>query len=738
MHVQQTVVYSLFVAENRVTAGQVKGLDHSIVTVPSTTVTPHGLNKYCKDAVLNAEMAMLHERLLQEGDQTIQVEIDRRLHACIASDYGWQSRVDEAPVTEDRVPEARNKGSTTGTEIPSTTRSIPLHWLFTQMEDTMQYKCLPDIIRFISPTSHKATTSKMNTFKQGTFIEMLLNAALPCLCKGQHLQQNFSMFNANPRGGQENGQASSVKGKTSAPCRSEITVCLHILFGTLFALYPRCTKKPVFFVRKRLFHVMRSLLLASTEIQLAVLQQVPALLKLSFMEYIHNVLNDFCPSELAIISEFRGMDMFHQICATMCDSFRMDALQHQSESELTWAVLQERADVVVERIVRTCKMRGCKNTVTARACSMLGVGKTVNDSRKILQSWRKHSPQMQSPFLPGFDNSGKFNIMQAALDLPMTSCTSAMRITMKSYNMDPDASAGLSIAASIVQALQNNVSCFALPSNLMLMSCRALSLLRSNPQKVYCSSRVSFCMWCVCKSTASPLNCSLRLDVMSNKLCCAQCGDLQLPTSPPVLTINLTGRLLKVGSTYYYQCPFCVKIVQWESTGTEFSGNTCSHSLVCESRTPRVPKSARMCLARTSTVYPAAGGEGGMAQEHEDGSMVEQYVRSINNILAGKARVQCMEPVYAKHMSPTALGSAKFFTVTHAQGSGKKFTCLVCDRPGSCYAVQALHIPCARYVIAYLCSRHRLYDHLSSFLYDTKTFKQLLLARTESARLAAQ
>lgn len=665
------VLYTL--KECQDTIVNAEGCSHSH-SVENTNIFPHIdetlanetlANEYCSDPRLNKELAFFHQQLLM-GAEMAQVEIDRRLPACIAADNGWRAKF----------------------------KHMPLECLYTLPGDTIQYKRLPDILRFLTKYNFKN--------QSGTSIfEILIHNALPCLKRGRLSQNPFSLPQETHK---KNGQLEH-KHPTF-----EFVACINILYGTLFGLYPTCSKKPTFQVRKSIFRVLHTLSVSKTEYQRHVLHKIPSIVRLCFMEYIVNVTRDYCPCEFSHFMGIKGMDIFYNICTNICDNFRMEGLQSAEIHSLL--DIEELAAVYMERFTRTCKFRMQRED-----------NSKLNLVKKVLQSWRKEADDTAYG-----NNMDKCEILHTALHMPVSNTKGSIRVYMLHCGIpDHDLGTGQGAMSSIIEALHNNVRCYLLPENLVKKNAESLLRFKANPQKLNSISHISLCLWCVNKNSSTPLHGNLRLDVDTNVLSCATCcgneegnGDHATPTTrPPVVTINMIGRILLVNGVHYYLCPGCCKIHVWEGTGYEFSG-TCEHSL-CIRKQSRIPKSVRVpagCSGQNRWKEPVS----------EDNRTRDSIIRRIDHMLSQNTATT-VSPTPVKdlnYFNPLTEGTTKSLSVTSSQVRKKKFSCLVCGKANANNMINTLHIPEAKFVTINLCNRHRIYDHLVQYIFDTDTFRKML------------
>lgn len=548
------------------------------------------------DEILDGELRRLHALLLQ-GERSAQVEIDRRLFACAAAEGGWKRH----PVWG----------------------HIPLSWLYTDPRDTIQYLRLPDLARFLA----RGITRQQWT---GSSFEMVYYNSLPFLKKGR-------LF-ADPLQGAGGG---------------ELTACAHVLQASLFGLYGSCAKFPVFATRLGVAVLVRRLVTAAGGELREFLSRVPNLLKLSFVEYVVNVIRDFCPSEISHYMTREALDNCHVVCTNTCDSFRSEMLQTPISS---WEVLDAKAGVLVERLARTCKMRCPRQMPSAPP-----------GARQLISSWRKNG-----------DPCIRRRLLEQALATRVSSLPNALREVVTDAGHEE---CGAS-RAGMLQALQGNVQCYPLPGN--LVRAFAPHVGESTPGRLLAASRLHACLACLNRMHGGPFSQRLRLDVETGNLNCAACK-----LDMPMVHIQLLGRLLRIGETYYYFCHRCFRVVQWEGDGTEFSGGGCRHGSEKRASAP-------------STCPPAV-----TVEKHSEPTRDHFAVLRRNN-------------------------RTSFWTTSGGSKDGR-VTCLVCSRAGANYMVHTPHVPHRGFVTLALCYRHRLPDHLTPYVHDTASLMGMLEVRRQGS-----
>ena len=137
-------------------------------------------------------------------------------------------------------------------------------------------------------------------------------------------------------------------------CAQELVTCLTVLYGTLLKLYPLGAKEPIFTAKVELTRRIKALLGASVQEQGAFITDNIFLVKLCYMEYTLNALQDFMPCERALLLKHSAMKTYESISIAMCDNFRQDVILTGLEP---WETMNKAASCAIDRCVRICKFK---------------------------------------------------------------------------------------------------------------------------------------------------------------------------------------------------------------------------------------------------------------------------------------------------------------------------------------------------------------------------------------------
>lgn len=165
--------------------------------------------------------------------------------------------------------------------------------------------------------------------------------------------------------------ASSSKPQTSNNTSSsqvDVAACINVLFGTILKLYPLGAKVPTFRARVAMTTRLMELSTLSIEEQLGFLAEHSSLVRICFMEYSLNALEDWLPCEREILLRMcpTSMDTYLRIAGSMCDIFRQEAIVTGLES---WESLNRAAATSIERCIRVCKFKVAKPVELQLKCA---------------------------------------------------------------------------------------------------------------------------------------------------------------------------------------------------------------------------------------------------------------------------------------------------------------------------------------------------------------------------------
>lgn len=326
---------------------------------------------------------------------------------------------------------------------------------------------------------------------------------------------------------------------------------LRIQLATCIGLFYDQSKKPVWPIRVQLVAFFMKIICVGSPMDAYIFcASHLALLRISMVEYYMYFVQTNMPVESQLQYRLFGTDtntnhIFRQM-RNIIDSFRQSMFQCEV---LDWSIMNARAQSTMEKCNRTCKS-------TSRA-----------------------SAHTQAP-MPGISPL----IMRTALSVP--------KFAHSSYAlMSPDTPPSLnnckawSLMAKI-QEVHNLIKIYSLPFNIITRQCRMLEQQITTDTAPICNA----CFMYVCVKCKNSLPDKHLRFGPNLRIFCGTCLD-----SSFMLQINMLGRLVKVQNTYFYLCPYCVRIHVWASLGYELQ------SCVKSTQELQTPKGCTICT-RTNSI----------------------------------------------------------------------------------------------------------------------------------------
>lgn len=465
---------------------------------------------YCRTSkYLDDRLRDLHN-CCARGDEGAQIQIDRYLFVCAVKDGLVQ-------------------GDFSGMDTALCLRE----------HQVLQYSLLPDFI-------HVLRTGIFNTGWGGIVYDNLFRYCLPGVRKPRALLE-ADIDNSH-----------------------NLTAHLHLLLATLLGLYPRVSKKPLFSVRVKLFCLVRHLMSASRSEQIVFFCNNMSLLALAHVEYFVNVLKDFCPVEFEFFHKSCNMQQYCNIAINTTDSFRQLCLQTTDASSLNWSLLQGTCSVLLDKMVRTFKLRR-KPVASVRQEQLNIYARPVNINKRVRNIYQTQ-----------VDDSLLSTIVRMHTVNHINSTFAYMQQHTLLFPLEPRLSID---EVQVIQMAHEKLMVYKLPWN--IMDLQAQAILRKttlNPMITYNSCHKSICLRCVVQCNQKALRTlftrtdTLRMCMMSHEPQCANCMSTRW-----VVQLNLLGYVIRLHTSYLYLCPCCCQIHEWSGHGVEFNVN--SNDLPCKKNT---------------------------------------------------------------------------------------------------------------------------------------------------------
>jgi hypothetical protein len=455
--------------------------------------------KYCElNSELDEELTFWHTEL-QCGNTVAQVEIDRRLFACCLLETG----------------------------------SIPTHHsflnnpssLYLDYVDTLHAKNLPDLIWTFR---QRLVMGLYQTALQ----ESIFRYSIPCIRKSKH---PFT------------SKVTSVE-NTEELIDPLCSVYINVLYGTLLALYPHCSKSPTFQIRKDLFRTLYSVSTSSLKVQQEFLTKYINLTRLCFMEYFVFVLEKYCNVERNLMCKCLNYDVYTNLCQTSSDLFRQNCLQGNT---LDWKHIDHQAFKTTDKIIRTTRI-GIK--LSTNPGNIIGI-------RKLGAVW---------------SGSPVNTDLTRRLVLDMPPCFWHMQHSFMYTQMITEWLAQRNIE-HCVATLSHNVSVvhqmihvYQMPTNFVMKQVHFL-LKHFDGDSMLLNSicKKTICLKCIMNIKQA---CNAHTVVNNTRMCLVTCSLMcnKCNNADFLVKINLLGKWLQVERHLYYICPFCINVHCWNGTGCEF------------------------------------------------------------------------------------------------------------------------------------------------------------------------
>ena len=372
----------------------------------------------------------------------------------------------------------------------------PSKLLVLRREDTYHYHNLPDLTRFLRQSVAASCWS-------GSLVAMFM--APFCLQVKRHVNRRIP---------------------TQAPT-SHRCALINLLHGLLLGLYPFNLQHATFAQRVRVAGQVRALLCSGAAEQMQFLFQHEALMVFAMVEYLANVLSDFCPVECRMLVRTpQARCSLNQLCET----FRIAVMATSIDSNAEW--WHE------------------LNMLAARQLPML---------LRQLKTFNFKLGHASAPYqrIPSsiMSTLAREEFIKMLMDMPLmpvTSCNMIAQIRL----VRPE----LTFAElQAVECFWNNIVIYPLPVLMLDMQQTLLAAKGSCARTQQAFIHVHICLPCALSTKNSALTQKFAFNSIypgPKSILCSQC-------SRPATRINLFGRLLRVRDTSYHLCPYCLRSAVW-------------------------------------------------------------------------------------------------------------------------------------------------------------------------------
>jgi hypothetical protein len=329
---------------------------------------------------------------------------------------------------------------------------------------------------------------------------------------------------------------------------------LNLLHGLLLGLYPYNLRQMTFAHRVRVAGAVRALLTGTPSEQRAFIAAHESLLTFAMIEYLANVVPDFCPVEEALL--IRSVQCRYSL-NQVCEAWRLAAMdriptRRGGADAPMWTALDDLASSHLPVLLRQLKANNHK------ACK------------------RPKPPRLSPALWAVIADNSFFDRLMAMPHIPITPCNMIAQVRAVAPSMPFE-------QLQAVEFFWNAVFVCQLPANILAQQEEALTRIGSCAilQRSYTLAHV--CLRCALRSKTTIADQKFAHNCVTRALLCAAC-------SRPVTAIHLLGRLLRIKDTSYFLCPSCLRLTVWDGVGNFTSCSRCRAP-------PPPPRAATLCHA---------------------------------------------------------------------------------------------------------------------------------------------
>ena len=340
-------------------------------------------------------------------------------------------------------------------------------------------------------------------------------------------------------------QVKKIKRAYASTSLVERTAMVNLLHGFLMGLYPYNTRHGTFDYRVFVAGSLRTMVTGDGV--LAFIEGHEFLFQFAMIEYLSNVVPDFCPVE----ESFLLRDAQYRFNVNqVCEGFRAAALPVvEAGGADVWGNLNDLASSMLHALYRQLKVSNLK----------------INR--------RQTNQRVNIGLVNEISDHGLFEKIMDMPYMPVTSpnMINQIKLLCPDLNFKQLQAVEYFWEIMMVSALPRNVLDMQLE---VLEKCGSCELLQKSMQCVY------VCLPCALKTKGVVLNQKFAFDCIRGNMHCAACSRVVAP-------INLLGRVLSVKNVSYYLCCGCLQPVVWQGDLT-----TCG---ACRKHEP--PKCTSTCVA---------------------------------------------------------------------------------------------------------------------------------------------
>ena len=319
------------------------------------------------------------------------------------------------------------------------------------------------------------------------------------------------------------------------PIQSTVTeraALINLLHGLLLGLYPYNLKHMTFEHRVKIAGEMHKVMTSGGSHAKFIIDHEPLIL-FAMIEYLSNVIPDFCPvEEQILIKSMQCRYSLNQICET----FRVNAMDIiNRENSIQWADLNNLAASQLPVLLRQLKINNHKFCRRPYICPRI-------------------PPVIWSTL------TGCYDTLMGMRHVAGCNMIAQIKIT------EPDLSFH---ELQAVEYFWNSVFVCMLPSNIIMQQMDALDRMGSCSVHQASFTVLHVCLLCALRTKTSLISQKFAFNCANSTLQCATCSRQATP-------VNMLGRVLRVKSSSYYLCTQCLKPTLWELGGSLHACKNCT------------------------------------------------------------------------------------------------------------------------------------------------------------------
>ena len=315
--------------------------------------------------------------------------------------------------------------------------------------------------------------------------------------------------------------------------RSERVAIINLLHGLLLGLYPYNLRHMTFDHRVKIAGELHRVMTSDAAFQAQFIVDHEPLLLFAMIEYLSNVIPDFCPvEEQLLVRSVQCRYSLNQICET----FRVSCMELiLRPGRMQWGAINNLAIAQLPVLLRQLKINNHKFCRRPYVCPRIPptVMSTLTECYDTLMGMRHVA--------------GCNMIAQIKITEP----------TMSFHELQA------------VEYFWNNVFVTVLPANIIMQQMDALDRMGACSVHQASFTVLHVCLLCALRTKTSLLAQKFAFNCATSTLQCATCSRKATP-------IHMLGRVLRVKTNSYYMCTACLKPALWEPGNSFHSCKNCT------------------------------------------------------------------------------------------------------------------------------------------------------------------